>query len=35
LCWQPTALSAAIVGVLAGLAFLSLQHVSEFLYFEF
>jgi alginate O-acetyltransferase complex protein AlgI len=33
--WRPTALGAAVTGVLAALAFLSLQHVSEFLYFEF
>jgi hypothetical protein len=33
--WRPTLLGAAVTGVLAALAFLSLQHVSAFLYFEF
>jgi alginate O-acetyltransferase complex protein AlgI len=33
--WRPSPLGAAVTGVLAALAFLSLQHVSEFLYFEF
>ncbi len=33
--WRPDLRHAALVGVLAALAFLSLQHVSEFLYFEF
>jgi alginate O-acetyltransferase complex protein AlgI len=35
LLWRPDLSHAAWVGLLAGLAFLSLQHVSEFLYFEF
>jgi D-alanyl-lipoteichoic acid acyltransferase DltB (MBOAT superfamily) len=33
--WSPNAASAAVIGLLAALACLSLQHVSEFLYFEF
>jgi alginate O-acetyltransferase complex protein AlgI len=33
--WRPSLPHAAWVGILAGLAFLGLQHVSEFLYFEF
>jgi alginate O-acetyltransferase complex protein AlgI len=33
--WRPTLLGAAVTGLLAALAFLNLQHVSEFLYFEF
>ena len=33
--WRPNAVWGALVGVLAALAALSLQHVSEFLYFEF
>jgi alginate O-acetyltransferase complex protein AlgI len=33
--WRPGLAHAAWVGILAALAFLSLQHVSEFLYFEF
>ncbi|MEA2780683.1 MAG: alginate O-acetyltransferase complex protein AlgI [Rhodospirillaceae bacterium] len=35
LCWRPTALGAALVGLMAGLAYLTLQHVSEFLYYQF
>jgi alginate O-acetyltransferase complex protein AlgI len=35
LCWQPTVVGAVLIGIFAALAFLSLQHVSEFLYFEF
>jgi alginate O-acetyltransferase complex protein AlgI len=35
LYWRPAAAGAVVTGVLAALAFLSLQHVSEFLYFEF
>jgi len=33
--WRPNVASAVYVGVLAALAFLSLRHVSEFLYFKF
>src|SRR5207249_5747334 len=33
--WRPDVASAVYVGVLAALAFLSLRHVSEFLYFKF
>jgi alginate O-acetyltransferase complex protein AlgI len=33
--WRPALPHAAWIGILAALAFLSLQHVSEFLYFEF
>jgi len=33
--WRPNAVAAVFVGVLAALAFLSLHHVSEFLYFRF
>jgi alginate O-acetyltransferase complex protein AlgI len=33
--WRPSVPSAALLGVAAGLALLGLQHVSEFLYFEF
>ena len=33
--WRPSIASAVIVGALAAIACLSLQHVSEFLYFEF
>src|SRR5712671_86842 len=33
--WRPDIASAVYVGVLAALAFLSLRHVSEFLYFKF
>ena len=33
--WRPNIVSAAVVGALAAVACLSLQHVSEFLYFEF
>jgi hypothetical protein len=33
--WRPNAFVAAIVGILAALALLSLGHVSEFLYFKF
>ncbi|MBI3517607.1 MAG: MBOAT family protein [Proteobacteria bacterium] len=33
--WRPHVVGALVVGILAGLALLSLQHVSEFLYFEF
>ena len=33
--WRPNIASAAVVGALAAIACLSLQHVSEFLYFEF
>jgi D-alanyl-lipoteichoic acid acyltransferase DltB (MBOAT superfamily) len=33
--WRPNAVVAAIVGILAALALLSLGHVSEFLYFKF
>lgn len=35
LSWSPSAAGAAVIGLLAALACLSLQHVSEFLYFEF
>jgi alginate O-acetyltransferase complex protein AlgI len=35
LSWRPGAPGAVFLGVLAGLAYLSLQHVSEFLYFAF
>jgi alginate O-acetyltransferase complex protein AlgI len=35
LLWRPDLSHAVWVGFLAGLSFLSLQHVSEFLYFEF
>ncbi len=35
LCWRLGFLAAAFVGFLGGLALLDLQHVSEFLYFEF
>ncbi|HYM02761.1 MAG TPA: MBOAT family protein [Stellaceae bacterium] len=35
LWWRPGIVGAAFIGLLAALAFLSLQHVSEFLYFEF
>jgi alginate O-acetyltransferase complex protein AlgI len=33
--WRPTAIGAILIGVLAALALLNLQHVSEFLYFRF
>lgn len=33
--WRPTLFGATVTGVLAALAFLNLQHVSQFLYFEF
>jgi alginate O-acetyltransferase complex protein AlgI len=35
LSWHPSIYGAAVMGILAALAGLSLQHVSEFLYFEF
>lgn len=35
LFWRPNLLGAILIGVLAGIALLNLQHVSEFLYFEF
>ena len=35
LCWRPTVVGAAIIGILAGLACLTLQRVSEFIYFSF
>jgi D-alanyl-lipoteichoic acid acyltransferase DltB (MBOAT superfamily) len=34
-CWRPHAIGAVVIGIMAGLALLSLQHVSEFIYFEF
>jgi alginate O-acetyltransferase complex protein AlgI len=33
--WQPSAIGAVVIGATASLAGLSLQHVSEFLYFQF
>jgi alginate O-acetyltransferase complex protein AlgI len=33
--WRPNAFSAVIIGATAALAFLNLQHVSEFIYFGF
>ena len=33
--WRPNAAAAVFAGVLAALAFLNLQHVSEFLYFRY
>jgi hypothetical protein len=35
LTWRPGLLAAIAVGIITGVALLSLQHVSEFLYFEF
>jgi alginate O-acetyltransferase complex protein AlgI len=35
LLWRPGSAQAAWIGILAGVAFLGLSHVSEFLYFEF
>jgi alginate O-acetyltransferase complex protein AlgI len=33
--WRPHVIGAIVVGIIAGLALLNIQHVSEFLYFEF
>jgi len=33
--WQPNAISAIVIGAMAAIAGLSLQHVSQFLYFQF